>query len=227
MEPWLFLGLALALGVKHAFDADHLLAVSNLLGRAPTRRRTVTMSAAWAGGHMLTAGLLTVALFLLRDTLLAAWLAHLELAVAAMLVLLGAAALALELRLVHRHRHAHGGVEHEHHHMHVGRHHHGAMLGIGVVHGVASNDEMLLLLAAGLGVTSLGGLLAGVGVFSVGVVAGMVAFGLALTAPLLRPRAARVRRAVNMAAALLSLGYGLALFAGFPGWNPLAALGPG
>jgi high-affinity nickel-transport protein len=216
VEPLLFLGLALALGVKHSFDGDHLVAVSNLLARAPTRRRTVTMSVAWAAGHMLTAGLLTLALWQARD-LLGAWAQHLDLLVAAMLIAVGAAGLVLELRVIHTHRHAHGPAEHEHAHTHLlgrwGRHQHKAMLGIGVVHGIASNDELLTLLAAGLGVTSLAGMLAGVGVFSAGVVAGMVLFGLALTAPLLGPRRERLRRSVSLGAGLLSVGYGLAMLA--------------
>lgn len=225
MEPWLFLGLAMALGVKHAFDGDHLVAVSSLLSRAESRRRTVTMSLSWAAGHMLTAGALTVALFLFRDRLPLGLFAQLDVAVAAMLILVGILALVWELRLIHTHAHAHGGVVHAHTHLHLlGQHRHSAMAGIGIVHGIASNDELLLLLAASLGVSSLGGLLAGVGVFSAGVVVGMVLFGLALTAPLLRARREGVRRAVSVAAALLSLGYGMAMLAGFPGWNPLPLL---
>jgi high-affinity nickel-transport protein len=218
VEPAAFLLLALVLGVKHAFDADHLVAVGNVLIRAPDRRRTVTYSAAWAVGHMLTAGLLTVGLFLARDALPAALLARMGLLVAGMLVAIGLAALVAELRVVHAHRHAHGGAEHAHAHAHwlgrLARHRHGTMMGIGVVHGVASNDELLTLLAAGLGVTSLGGLLAGVGVFSLGVVAGMVLFGLALTMPLLRARGERLRRGASVAAALLSVGYGAWMLAG-------------
>lgn len=210
-----FLALALALGVKHAYDADHLAAVGAFLARAPSARHALRLGASWGLGHALTAGVLTVALFLAHDSFLAAWQRSLELAVALTLVLVGALSVVWELHLVHNHAHRHGGVEHAHPHLHLlggGAHH--AMLGIGVLHGLASNDELLLLLTASLGVVSLGGLLAGVGLFSVGVVLGMGVFALALSLPLLRARSRAVRRAVNLAAGLASLGVGAGMLLG-------------
>ena len=95
------------------------------------------------------------------------------------------------------------------------------MLGIGIVHGLASNDEILVLLIASFGMASLTieGLLVGVGVFSLGVVAGMILFGLGLSYPILRWGDAKVRRVVNVATALLSIAYGIYLLAGFEGIN--------
>ena len=95
------------------------------------------------------------------------------------------------------------------------------MLGIGIVHGLASNDEILVLLIASFGMASLTieGLLVGVGVFSLGVVAGMILFGLGLSYPILRWGDAKVRRVVNVATALLSIAYGTYLLAGFEGIN--------
>src|SRR6058998_2570832 len=58
-----FIVLALALGFKHSYDADHLVAVSNLIARSPSLRKTMTMSLVWAVGHMLTASIITVALY--------------------------------------------------------------------------------------------------------------------------------------------------------------------
>ncbi|HEV8360043.1 MAG TPA: hypothetical protein VGR28_06275 [Candidatus Thermoplasmatota archaeon] len=217
MEPWLFLGLALALGVKHAYDPDHLAAVGLLLARAPGARSAVRLGLHWGLGHALTAGLLTVALFLAKEQLATGWLAQMELVVAATLVLVGVLALVWEVKLIHRHAHTHGPVVHDHPHWHVlghkvGAHH--AMLGLGVLHGVASNDEMLLLLTASLGVVSLGGLLAGVGVFSLGVVAGMALFAALLALPVVRARSQAVRRAVNVATGLVSVGVGAGMLLG-------------
>ena len=70
MDILFFLGLALALGFKHSYDADHLVAVSNLLVRSHDLRRTALMSVSWALGHMLTASGITVILFVFRETLL-------------------------------------------------------------------------------------------------------------------------------------------------------------
>ena len=95
------------------------------------------------------------------------------------------------------------------------------MFGIGVVHGLASNDELLVLFLVSLSVTSLAGLLGGVGVFSAGVVLGMIVFGIGISYPLSRWGDARVRRVVNVAAALLSISYAAFLFLGFEGVNLL------
>lgn len=215
MEPWLFLGLALALGVKHAYDPDHLAVVGVFLARAPDAHRALRLGLSWGAGHAVTAGLLTVALFLARDRFLGAWREPLEAAVAFTLVAIGALSLVWELRVVHSHLHRHGPVEHAHPHLHLlGGKEHRAMLGIGLLHGLASNDELLLLLTASLGVVSLGGLLAGVGVFSLGVVLGMALFAAALALPLVRARSKPLKRAASLAAGAASIAVGAGMLLG-------------
>lgn len=224
MEIFLFLGLAVALGFKHSYDADHLIAVSNLLTRSKSLRRTVAMSVSWALGHMLTASGITVILFVFREAFLSQFLSTFELIVGVMLITIGAIGLAWEFRvfqrlgLFHAHPHEHLLGAHEHPHFHLGRlGDHGVMFGIGVVHGLASNDELLILLVAALSVATLGGLLLGVGVFSLGVVLGMVLFGIGLTYPLLRWGDAKVRRVTTTVAAVFGIVYGVLLLAGFEG----------
>src|SRR5213078_4004303 len=73
-----FIVLALALGFKHSYDADHLVAVSNLITRSGSVRKTSLMSVAWAAGHMVTAAIITVLLYTFRQTLLPECLAHLD-----------------------------------------------------------------------------------------------------------------------------------------------------
>lgn len=219
------MGIALALGFKHSYDADHLVAVSNILVRSDSLRKTSLMSTSWALGHMLTASVIALVLYTFRELFVSQLLAHLELLVAAMLVLLGVLGLLWEFNALHFHEHKHGPVRHSHLHLHLGKHgSHGAMFSIGIVHGVASNDEILLLFVIALGVTSLSGLLVGIAVFSLGVVAGMVLFGLGLSYPIVRWGHRAVRRAVNLTAAALSFLYAFYLFAGFEGWNPLSSL---
>jgi Na+/melibiose symporter-like transporter len=227
VEPAVFVALALALGFKHSYDADHVVAVSNLLTRSRSLRRTSLMSLSWAAGHMITATIVTVILFAFRDYFLQEFLSHLEVAVAVMLVVIGVLGLLIEFGAIHRHVHSHEAEEHEHAHVHLGRlDEHRAMFGIGVIHGLASNDELLVLFVASFGVTALPGLLAGVGLFSGGVVLGMIVFGLGISYPILRWGTARVRRVVTLIASGLSIGYGVLLFMGFGGINPFpSALG--
>ena len=67
MDPILFIVLAVALGFKHSYDADHLVAVSNFLARSTSLRKTTLMSMSWAAGHMATASIITVLLYFGRE----------------------------------------------------------------------------------------------------------------------------------------------------------------
>ncbi|MCJ2555094.1 MAG: hypothetical protein LN410_02690 [Candidatus Thermoplasmatota archaeon] len=219
------LGLAIALGFKHAYDPDHVVAVSNLIARSKGLKKTSVLSLSWALGHMVTAATLAVLLFAFREVFLTELLAVMEILVVVMLVVIGVLALLWEFNVLHVHEHWHGLFRHRHMHTHAGKHGaNGAMFSIGVVHGAASNDELLLLLVVALGVTSLGGLLVSVTAFTIGVVVGMILFGVGMSYPLLRWRKEGVRRAVTVAAALLSLVYAVLLFLGWGLPNPIPAL---
>lgn len=209
--------LAFLLGLKHSYDADHLIAVSNLLTRTRSVKSTVRMSASWAVGHMLTASIITILLYQFRG-LYQIFLTNLELLVPIMLILIGAIALK-GVGLFHRHEHSHGGEAHTHRHVHLRwtreQHYHKHMFGIGIVHGLASNDELLILFTVSLSLTSLSGILLGISIFSVGVVAGMVSYGIALNYPLRRFGSEKIRRIVSAATAIFSITYGTFLLVPF------------
>jgi ABC-type nickel/cobalt efflux system permease component RcnA len=227
-EFFAFMVLALALGFKHSYDADHLVAVSNLIARSPSVRRAGLMSISWAIGHMLTAAILTVVLFTVGRPVLLGFLEQMEVAVAIMLVLIGVLGLLWEFNVFHIHEHWHGVAKHTHLHTwlhgHLTKHgDHKTMFSIGIVHGIASNDELFVLLVVALIVATLGELLLGVAVFSLGVVAGMVLFAVGLNYPIVRWGGRRVRRAVNVAVAVVSIVYALLLLVGYGGFNPIPA----
>ncbi|TLZ57323.1 MAG: hypothetical protein E6K12_09520 [Methanobacteriota archaeon] len=220
-----FMVLALALGFKHSYDADHLVAVSNLITRSGSIRKTSLMSMSWAAGHMVTAAIITVLLYTFRQAILSDLLGHLDLLVAIMLLFIGVVGLLWEFNLFHVHEHWHGLVQHRHFHTwlhgHLTKHgEHKTMFSIGIVHGLASNDELLVLFVVALGVATLSGILLGVAVFSLGVVAGMIVFAVSLNYPMLRWGRGPVRRVVNVVVAVLSIAYAILLFAGFEGFNP-------
>lgn len=221
-----FGALALVLGVKHAFDADHLVAVSGLLTRQRRIESTMGLAASWAAGHLLTAALVSAALYWLADTILPGLLQRLELAVPIMLVLVGLLGLAIEARRLHVHRHVHaaGGKEHRHLHLHIKPHHeHGAMAGIGVVHGLASNDELLIVLLVGLGANAWWQVGLGVLLFSLGVVIGMVLYAIAVNLVSQRSGITWIPTALTVLFSLASIGYAAYLFSGGTGWNPFPA----
>ncbi len=161
---------------------------------------------------MLTAGVITVVLYAFRETLLQTYLGYFEIAVAIMLIALGIYSfkelLLFRKRSLAPKKQSHFHEEHlSHHHIHL--------LGIGIVHGLASNDELLLLFTLSLGITSFLGILSGVVIFSLGVVLGMTLFGIALTAPFLKLHSEKIKDYVGFVAGALSLIYGFYLLAQF------------
>lgn len=207
--------IAVILGIKHSYDADHLLAVSNFLRKAKTRALALEISMSWAIGHMLAAALITIILFYSGGYLLKSISVHFEKIVGLMLIMLGLWSIKGVLS-IHSHKHSHGNIVHSHPHLHskTEGHEHRHMFGIGIIHGLASNDELLMLFTVSLGISTLGGILLSVGAFSVGVVIGMVAFALAFSYPLIKGRSEKVYNAISLLTGASGAIYGaLMLFA--------------
>lgn len=212
-----FLLAALVLGIKHSFDADHLIGVSNILAKSRSLGNTIKMSFSWAIGHMITAVLITILLFTFRDSILSFILDKFEILVAIMLIALGLISL-YQARFFHTHKHKHSNSAHEHLHIHLKNnesdHSHKHMFGVGIIHGLASNDELLLLLTVSLGLSSLFDMILGVAVFSLGVVIGMIVFGIILTYPILKIRSEQLVKIVNGTVGVVSIGYGALMIVG-------------
>jgi cytochrome c biogenesis protein CcdA len=179
---WLaVLTLAFGLGMLHALDADHIMAVSGLASMGTGRQRALTFCARWAIGHGLTLLAIGAAVLLLGMALPARLGNAAESLIGAVLVLIGAWVLRdLWRRRVQLHFHEHeGAITHAHWHLKNAKpsrhmHGHGAVL-VGVMHGIAGSAPLLALLpmaqyGAWLG---LGYLL----LFGVGVLASMLVFG--------------------------------------------------
>jgi hypothetical protein len=220
------LALALALGIKHSFDADHVVAVGNILTRARSVGQAFRLSTWWAVGHLATACLISLLLFYGKETLWPGLIERLDLLVPIMLLAVGVWGLLLARRRVHAHRHAHGTRQHAHLHIHVNESHEAKKMGgIGLVHGLASNDELLLILLSVLGAGSALDVVAYVAVFSLGVVLGMGAYAAALQVSVAEARRPVVGWWANLVLSLLSIAYAGWLFAGGDGLN-LVPFGP-
>lgn len=186
--------LGLVTGFKHAFEPDHVVAISTLLHREPRLLRALGTGLAWGAGHttMLIAGVAVVGLF--RVELSPTVLGYMELPVAAMLLGLGGWALVTSgRRLLRLNRHTHDGIPH----FHVGAHphphdfaqnRHSGWKGyfVGLVHGVAGSGALLLLVASTL--PSLGLSLVYALFFGMGSILGMVFVTAMLAYPLLASR---------------------------------------
>ncbi len=174
-------------GFKHAFEPDHVVAVSTLLHREPKLPKAVRLGLAWGAGHTTT---LVVGVLLvggLRVQITEAHLGYFELPVAVMLLALGGWALwGAAARLLAHRSGAREGVPHSHTHGLPWRRSGWQGYAVGMVHGLAGTGALLLLVAA-----TLPTLAAGVGyalVFGVGSVLGMAAVTLGIALPFLASR---------------------------------------
>lgn len=180
-------------GFKHAFEPDHVVAVSTLLHREPKLTPALKTGAAWGAGHTTTLFIGVLIIGLLRIQLSESMLAYFEIPVAIMLFGLGAYALYISIaRITSLRRHKHDDIEH----YHVGDqpHPHDFPVkrsgwqgyGVGMVHGLAGSGAMLLLVAATLPSLTIG--LVYALIFGIGSILGMGAVTLVLALPFLASR---------------------------------------
>lgn len=216
------LGLGLFFGLRHALDVDHVAAVWAIVSERRTLLGSSRVGLLWGIGHtlaLLVAGVLVMGFGL---TISPAVARALELAVAAVLVILGANVLLQVWRggRLHVHPHRHGDVLHVHPHLHDAaqradreRHHVGRIgtrpLLVGLLHGGAGSAALMLLVLSTIPSPWLG--LAYITVFGVGSIGGMLAMSLlvALPAHMTAVRFGRLHFAVRLAAGVFSIGIGL------------------
>jgi ABC-type nickel/cobalt efflux system permease component RcnA len=136
--------LGLGLGVKHAFEADHVAAVCALVARRGTVARAARAGALWGLGHGAVIIVAGTALVLLGARVPGPLAAALDAAVAVMLVGLGVSALRRTPQ-DHDHEHAHS---HDHDHDHEPRGATRRPILIGLVHGASGTAALTLLVAS-------------------------------------------------------------------------------
>lgn len=206
--------LGLLVGLRHAFEPDHLAAVGTFV--AEHRGRGALLGALWGVGHTLSLVIVGTVLAVLGASLPANVAAGFELAVACMLVVLGIRAIARAVRSGTDGpvtAHSHGGIEHAHasaaSHVHIGRR---VVLwrplAIGLVHGLAGSGALTALVFADL--ASNASRLAYITLFGVGSIAGMaVATAIAGVSLNALARDARTRRRVAIVAGAVSIAIGI------------------
>ncbi len=116
------LSLGFLLGIRHATDPDHVIAVSTIVSRERSLYRAAGIGALWGLGHTATIVAVGTPLILFRWTIAPKIGAVMELGVAVMLIVLGSASL-IDIRrgghASHSHLHQHGDRIHRHPHGHV------------------------------------------------------------------------------------------------------------
>lgn len=107
------------LGVRHAFDPDHLVAVTTIVSNYKNPFRAGWVGISWGLGHTLSLFLAGILLLVLHVQVTGTVAPVLEFIVGAMLVILGIQTLlSFKRRKIHLHVHTHDGAEHKHFHVH-------------------------------------------------------------------------------------------------------------
>src|SRR4051812_4886706 len=100
------MGLGFVLGLKHATDADHIVAVTTMLGKERRLLRSCWIGGLWGVGHTLSLMFAGLFVILFKTPISEGTAIWLETAVAIMLVVLGGRVL---VQSMHKHEHIHGG----------------------------------------------------------------------------------------------------------------------
>lgn len=148
------------LGSLHAFEADHLAAVTSFAVRKPQPVTAMRFGFQWALGHGTSIVLAGALLIFIGLKIPAAATGVMERMVGAVLVLLGAWTVWATRRL-HAHEHVHGGEKHVHLHSHITgkthEHKHAPTM-IGLLHGLAGAAPAVALVPLALFDSAAGGL---------------------------------------------------------------------
>ena len=149
-QSCLLLATGLILGMRHAFDRDHIAAVTHFISLEPDPIKSAWFGCRWAVGHAMTVLALGSLVLLLHLKFAPAFERYAELAVGVTLVALGIWRLLLLVQeRRHTHQHAHRGTRHAHAHSHEpGREHvhRFAPTLVGVVHGASGTAEVFVLI---------------------------------------------------------------------------------
>ncbi len=219
-------GLGLLLGIQHALDPDHLIAVSTIVSEQRNFKWASLIGAFWGLGHTTTLFLVGVIVIGLRVTIPPRLGSGLELLVALMLVILGINVLrkSFGAERVHLHAHSHNPETHAHFHVHEDPkqdHAHGHTFKamrrpfiVGMVHGLAGSAALMLLVLSTIE-SPLGGLLY-IFIFGLGSVGGMLLLSGIISLPfiLTAQRFTLMNRWIRVIAGSASLCFGL-----FLGWE--------
>lgn len=205
--------LAAAMGIRHAFEADHIAAITTITAGDRGWRKAAAVGFVWGAGHTTALLVATVILVSTKLVIPAGVASYLEAAVGIVIVILAVRLLHdLAGGRFHAHRHEHGSVSHAHPHAHErphqAAHHHRVELmarpfAVGLLHGAAGSATLLLTTLATTGSTTEA--LLSVLVFGIGSIAGM-AFASSVVSLPLRFSAQRGNVAFQLLTGVIAVG---------------------
>ncbi|MEX2115738.1 MAG: sulfite exporter TauE/SafE family protein [Bacteroidota bacterium] len=156
MDLVLALFSGLILGTLHAFDPDHIAAVTAFSSKHPEPRKAAVFGITWGFGHSTTLVLFGLTAVAFRFVIPPLIESVAEGIVGGLLVAIGVWVLSdiLKKKRMHIHKHTHDGIKHIHLHSHAIESHHRhrhSMFMVGAAHGLAGTASVLVLIPLALG----------------------------------------------------------------------------
>jgi high-affinity nickel permease len=215
------LALGFLLGIGHAFDADHVVAVSTLVTKNRNLKKSSFLGIFWGIGHTTTLLIVGLAILTLKLTIPDKIALSMEFLVGAMLVVLGGSVLKEVItNRIHMHSHSHGREPHLHLHAHKEEkahvHQHRlrpefkSML-VGMIHGLAGSAALVLLVLTAA--PSLAHGIFYILIFGMGSIIGMMLISTLISLPLILTvkKFDSLNEKIRTGAGLISIGLGIVI----------------
>lgn len=214
--------LGFALGIKHALDADHVVAVSTIVSQYRNPWKAALVGAFWGIGHTTTLLLVGIAVIGFKLVIPDQLALAMEFLVGVVLFALGIQILwQYRPKKKHTHIHDHGDELHTHEHIHLRKkveedvqHHplrqHKSLL-LGMIHGLAGSAALMLLVLSSIQSPFEG--VVYILIFGVGSILGMMAISTLIGLPfaLSSQRFTSLSHTIRFMAGALSTALGIFL----------------
>lgn len=205
---------ALYEGLLHAFEADHILAVTNIVSQRNKIFPALKDGVYWGLGHTSTIFLIGVLMILFKVNIPEHSFSWFEAAVGLMLILVASYRMVIFLRdeqiVFHTHRHEHAGANRQPHiHVHAkGGNLHRTSYGIGIVHGLAGSGALVVLVMTQIG--TIANSLLYLLIFGIGSIAGMTLVAGVFSIPFSRKlvQSKKLRAVLVLLSSSLCFAYG-------------------
>lgn len=240
MSPLSILGIGFLLGIRHATDADHVVAVSTIVTQQKKLRSAGIIGALWGIGHTVTVFIVGVGIILFHLVIPTRVGLSMEFAVAIVLITLGILNLTGIMQKIitkltphiHEHVHLHLLANDPHIHVHEHEEHVSSEIGkfslnrmirdfgwfqiirpvvIGLIHGLAGSAAIALLILGSI--TNPQVAVVYLLIFGLGTMIGMMIITTLIGAPIIltSKKFTNINRYVTIASGILSLIFGLYL----------------
>ena len=208
----IMLGLGFLLGLEHAFEPDHIVAISSLISKEKNLKKTTILGAIWGVGHTTTLFLAGIIILTLKITIPETIALSLEFLVGLVIIFLGFYVIRdIIEKKKHIHKHTHNGRNHTHIHSHKGtdQHtHYHQSFSVGLIHGLAGSASLMLLILSTFNSLIIG--IIYILLFGIGSMVGMAIVGGLISIPFIysSKKSRSINTVIQYGTGMISIGFG-------------------